>query len=390
MNTTPVPTRSRRFNLWWIFLLPALAAADEGARRPAQTWHVAPAPLGNDAHPGTAGRPFASLNKGAATATAGDTVWIQPGREERPSLPELIFQSGFEAGCEIVPSGASQHDLIGKDPAFSEKNDWVEDLEKRAGIKTFRFDYTGGDISQRFVRIIPEPGRPGNKVLWFWLNDSWKADGNAVKARVQADMYGIRDGFKELYQSVRVFLHEDFRAARTCPHPIHWCTISEFWNNYWWGGNKNGFRVTLGVGKPAAAESDLNFILDAQDPGMKQVWKADNTQVKVPIGKWFTMEYYFKEGDSRHGRFYLAITPEGEPRQVVFDVAGWTHNTKDPSPDGLTDYNPMKLYTSKELVAHVKAQGKTLQIYWDDFKLWRNRRPADLRPLAHPSRERGI
>jgi hypothetical protein len=49
--------------------------------------------------------------------------------------------------------------------------------------------------------------------------------------------------------------------------------------------------------------------------------------------------------------------------------------TKDPAPNGLTGYNPMKLYTSSALVSYVKSKGKTLQIYWDDFKLWKNKRP---------------
>ena len=35
----------------------------------------------------------------------------------------------------------------------------------------------------------------------------------------------------------------------------------------------------------------------------------------------------------------------------------------------------MKMYTSKEVVAFMKKQGKTLQMYWDDFKLWRNKQP---------------
>jgi len=60
---------------------------------------------------------------------------------------------------------------------------------------------------------------------------------------------------------------------------------------------------------------------------------------------------------------------------VVFDIHNFTHNTTDPSPNGVTGFNPMKLYTSKELVAHVKSKGKTLQVYWDDFKLWKNKRP---------------
>ncbi len=83
------------------------------------------------------------------------------------------------------------------------------------------------------------------------------------------------------------------------------------------------------------------------------------------------MEYYLKEGEKENGRFYMTITPDGEEKQVVFDVTHFTHNTSDPSPNGFTGWSPRKLYTSKEVIGFVKSKGKTLQIYWDDFKLWR-------------------
>ncbi len=96
------------------------------------------------------------------------------------------------------------------------------------------------------------------------------------------------------------------------------------------------------------------------------------------------MEIYYKEGDAQTGRVYLAITPDGKPRQVVFDVTGWTYCPTSPTPDGITDWNPLKLYTSKEVVRFVKGQEKTLQIYWDDFELWKNRRPTDSTPTPAP------
>lgn len=152
-------------------------------------------------------------------------------------------------------------------------------------------------------------------------------------------------------------------------------TISEFWNNEWWlPTEKYGFRVTLGIGKPTAEESDLYFILNAEDAGKKEVWQ-NNYKTKVPIGKWFTMEYYFKEGNKETGRFYMAITPDDGTKQVVYNIHNFTQNTFDPEPNGVTGYNPMKLYTSKELVAFMKANGKTLQVYWDDFKLWKDKKP---------------
>lgn len=292
---------------------------------------------------------------------------------------ELVFQSGFEGSCQVVSFGEINNKIIGKDNTLAEKNDWVNDLDSADRYNNIYFNYTGGDSTKRFAKIIPEPGHPNNKVLWYWLNDSWLASENQQKARVQLDFYGIKKGYKEFYQSVRVFLHDDFNTLKTYPHPINWLTLSEFWNNEWWvKTEKYGFRITLGIGK-AAAESDLYFILNAENAGQKEVWNARNenrNKVKVPIGKWFTMEYYYKEGDKENGRFYMAITPEGESKQVVFDVKNYTQNTTDPAPDGVTGYNPMKLYTSKEVVGFMRSQGKTLQVYWDDFKLWKNKRPG--------------
>jgi hypothetical protein len=226
--------------------------------------------------------------------------------------------------------------------------------------------------------VEPEPGNPSNHVLHYWLNEAWPASEGQIKARIQTNLYGIKGGYKEFYQSVRVFLTEDFNLLKSYPHPIPWCTISEFWNNEWWVKDEPyGFRVTLGVGKEVATNSDLHFILEAENAGQKLVWRAEPAagKIAVPIGKWFTMEYYFKEGNAATGRFYLAVTPDGQPKQVVYDVHNFTHGTTDPAPNGLTGYNPMKLYTSKDVVGFVKAQGKTLQVYWDDFKLWTNKQP---------------
>jgi hypothetical protein len=47
-------------------------------------------------------------------------------------------------------------------------------------------------------------------------------------------------------------------TVRSFPDKIHWLTIAEFWNNITWSQNVPfGFRITLGLGKPVASESDL-------------------------------------------------------------------------------------------------------------------------------------
>lgn len=298
-----------------------------------------------------------------------------------PDAPigELIFQSGFEPGSQVVAKG-SEADIVGVDRSLTDRSDWVNDLDNHPLVGNFSLQYQGGDATQRFAKIVAEPGNPANHVLHFWLNEP-NVEGK--KGRIQANLYG-NQGMKEFYQSVRIFLPADFHAVRTFPDKIHWLTLAEFWNNITWSQSvPYGFRITLGLGKPTATASDLFFILDGQDcqlfaDGSQKyttLWAETNQQVPVPIGKWFTMEYYYKEGNAENGRFYLTIEPEGDKKRVVFDLTCITHHTKDPAPDGVTDFNPIKLYTSKQLIDYLRSQGKTLQIYWDDFKLWKDRRP---------------
>jgi hypothetical protein len=291
---------------------------------------------------------------------------------------ELIFQTGFENDT-VIAKGADA-DIVGADKTLRDHNDWVKDLDNHPNIGNFNLQYQGGDSTMRFARIIPEPGHSNNHVLQFWLDEP-NVDGS--KGRIQGNLYG-NNGLKEFYQSVRIFLHDDFNTVRSFPKTVHWLTIVEFWNNITWSQTvPYRFRITLGLGKPVASVSDLYFIVDAEDCELysdgKQkystVWAETNRNVKVPVGKWFTMEYYYKEGDNQNGRFYMAITPENEERKLIFDIKKITHNTQDPNPDGVGDFNPLKLYTSKELIQYMKSNGKTLQMYWDDFKLWKNKRP---------------
>lgn len=296
----------------------------------------------------------------------------------------LLFQSGFEGTCCVTPNeqiselltpGFPTDHIVGIDTTLSEKNDWEVDLPRNMNDGLFLLEYTGGDSTQRCVRIVTDPVKSGNHVLMYALKDAWKASENQVKSRIQADIYGIKPGLKEFYQSVRLFVDKDFELLENYPDEIRWLTISEFWNNEWWiEGEQYGFRIGLGIGKLTAEKSELKFLLNAEDTGQVEVWRA-HTDVKVPIGQWFTLEYYFKEGDKESGRFWLAVTPDGKKKTVVFDVHNYTHNTSNPAPDGLTGYNPMKLYTSQELVSFMKDRGKELRIYWDDFKLWKNKRP---------------
>ena len=75
------------------------------------------------------------------------------------------------------------------------------------------------------------------------------------------------------------------------------------------------------------------------------------------------------------------LTQEGLTRgldeQIEMEqfLQGITHNTEDPAPDGIGHFNPIKLYTSKELINYMGSQNKTMEIYWDDLKIWKDKRP---------------
>ncbi len=293
---------------------------------------------------------------------------------------QLIFQSGFEPGSHLEQNRSESADIYGLDKSLSGHSEWTSDLDNYTNIGSFGIQYGVGDTLKRRADIISEPGNPANHVLRFRLKEPTV---NAGNGRIQANIYG-NNNLREFYQTERIFLSNDFNEVKKYPKIIHWLTIAEFWNNITWSQTvPYRFRITLGLGKQTEKEDNLHFILDAEDcqlfPDDKQkyttIWAEVNKDVSVPIGQWFTMEYYFKEGDNITGRFYMAITPAGGKKQVIFDVHKITHNTEDPKPDGVGDFNPMKLYTSRDLVEFMNSRGKVLQVYWDDFKLWKNKQP---------------
>ena len=99
------------------------------------------------------------------------------------------------------------------------------------------------------------------------------------------------------------------------------------------------------------------------------MWEFHNGEFVVPIEKWMTFDVHFKEGNAEDGRFVLSITPEGEKATVVHDITNFTHHPNDPAPDGLSHFNPFKLYTSDDLINYITNSGNLLNVYWDDFKL---------------------
>jgi hypothetical protein len=243
--------------------------------------------------------------------------------------------------------------------------------------------YEGGDPSERWARVVPDPTNGSNRLLQFMLKQANVRDaaGLAVKGRVQMNAYDTGNvRAREVRFTTRMYLSQDFLLLKALPQTFSWLTISEWWNNGGWTGQDFPFRVAVNITKPAAEPgAALRFTAHAQTLNREAnkwdttVWTETNGNIEVPIGQWVTLEYHFREGNGSEGRFYLALVSESGVRQVVFDVHGWTQHPDDPAPDGITHFNPLKLYTSKALVDAVRDAGGALQVFWDDlgFRLCR-------------------
>lgn len=301
------------------------------------------------------------------------------GEIDPPSMdadPNLIFQTGFEGSSKVVVTGTAHlEDIIGIDSTLSEPNDWQQDFDRHPNIGKFQLYYEGGDATQRTVKIIEDPTNAQNQILHFWLAEANVGPG--VKGRLQSDVYD-NNGLTEIYQSVRVFFHADFAALRSFPEEIYWLTIFELWNNPSWTNDPYPFRVSVDFDKPKAVETqDLTFNVHGQkkieDTGeWISIWEETDTQFSIPLGQWMTLELYIREGDRNNGQFMMSVTPENGVKQVLFDITNYTHHPDDPAPDGFSHFNPMKLYTAPEILNFMKSNDKALQVYWDDYKLWKD------------------
>ncbi len=314
---------------------------------------------------------------------------------------ELLFNTGFEGTTRLAPpagpyfhgSPDQYEDICGIDTNVPAPNDW-DQIAAHPVLGTLRIYYEGGDNTQRHAQIVPDEAQPENHVLRFWIGEPnviiQELSGPHPKARIQTELYG-NTGLRELYQSVRVRLHPDLALLKEYPDPFSWFTLAEFWNKPFWSEVSDDapipypFRMSLSLRKSIPGPVDaLYFAIESQmmvatPPHFKveQVWDHVNTNLAVPFGSWITIESYYREGNSETGRFFCAVTPENGPRVVLFDIHDWTHHPHNPLPDGLTHYNPIKVYTSAQIVEFLRAQGAALQLDWDDFALWQGRTPED-------------
>jgi hypothetical protein len=348
-----------------------------------------------------------SLFVGAALLTAViacenqpmvDLTVENPGKGSRVAnaTGTLLFQTNFDNSAMSTTADPQRPDITGSNITGSA---WTG---TEFGNK-FRFYYEDGNDTQRKAVITTDDGGSTNNILKYLISDVNVP--SLSKARIQADLYDFNNTstgqpYKEIYQSVRMKLHYssfnkillDNARLGAGYYSGDWITLFEFWNNDNWG-SAYPFRISVGLKKLEPARNKFVLYADGQDIDVATstwrhppLWETSVTAASnaITLGTWMTVEIYFKEGTAGNndGKFWLAVTPDGGTRQVICDYATGTkhiltQHPNDPAPNGLSHWNPMKLYTSAAIVNTVKggSNPQTLQVYWDDYRLWKDKQP---------------
>lgn len=309
--------------------------------------------------------------------------------DTQTELPNLVFQTGFEPESTVLTafgtSAPCTDDIVGDDLSVSDKGNWEDDLE--GGVfGRFLFCFGGGTPEQRGIEIIPEPGNPSNRVLRTWLaepgedvndNDEIACNRSGTKgdrkARVQA-VLKENPNLTGFTYTVRLKLGEGFQEIVDADSKIEWLTIAEFWNNA--PAEPYPFRITLNLVKEAIAGAPLHFGIKSDmqfngtaDKTWHLVWPEGKiTSIVAPLGQWITLFVTVLEGDATTGKVIVNATFEDGTQHQIVDLTGYTHSPEG-TPDGFASLNPIKVYTSGELMCALNDLGVVLEVFWDDFAI---------------------
>lgn len=237
--------------------------------------------------------------------------------------------------------------------------------------------YEDGNKSGRYAKVVADPAGGDNKVLHFWLNKAQiegQRSGNR-KGRIQLNMSGLR--FTEAYQRFRVYLHPDLAHYRSFKDHNSWFTIDEFWFGKK-GRHPHPFRITLGIIKEAGVGAPLVLGVSGEVAagGRKghgkwaSIWHDIGYGVELPVGEWIDVEIGYRQGDKKTGHFEVSIKRKNDPKMItVLSINDWTYNPKASKPVPLTAWNPLKLYTSSQIIDHIRNKGGVAQLYFDDLDI---------------------
>lgn len=288
--------------------------------------------------------------------------------------PEIIIRSGFETNTVITEQNPNHLDNIsGKDNTFLRPNDFELDLDNRYDISHAYINYGPQTAGTRKAQLIMDPTDSNNTVIRYRI-DQAHTEGNSgtPKGRIQQSIIFEPYRYYELAHTIKLYLPETLNPLKD-PHfeiPHDWFNLMEYWANPWNGDNR--YKITFDLYKNSTEPTTLRFAVGGVKPvngGNSPQWEYINTDYEVPLGQWIHLQLYYKQGvdDQQNGRFIVNLIQENGDLINLFDITEQMHNEEEYNPDGLSFFNPMKLYTSAETIYYINGRDGKVEVFWDDF-----------------------
>lgn len=304
------------------------------------------------------------------------------------TLPSFqpLFATGFEAdeavGCEgsAAAPTCGEASLAHSTLFFFDKQpttDWTQwDLRRAKWSLGVYYEVDAGPDA-RFVRMIDDPTQAGNRVLHLSVAEAVIPVDyrNHKKGRVQTQTV-LDPPTTELYSRQRIYVHPDL--GKLVDYPAS--------GDPWWiavviqemragspaRGDPYSFLMDV-VLTPDVTAKALRLNVTGRKAGRsgawETVWAASDPLTAVPVGQWLTLETAYRQGGCCSGRFAAVLWNEAGTQPLIsLEVTGWTYNPDAPGPVALNAWGGVqKLYTSDNVIQHIRSQGGVAQLYFDDF-----------------------
>ncbi|MFC1647146.1 hypothetical protein ACFL1A_02550 [Patescibacteria group bacterium] len=300
----------------------------------------------------------------------------------------LQFKSGFEGGTHIT----------GEPSITSSKDGWIEGID--SSVPTALGDWSklknngdeyldwlvqaAGWFQGGRMEIVQDPAGFSNKVLRLH-NTNVVGGVSRSSWELRQAVYWNNDGkpnrFDKQFYRFKIYIPSDITTVASYSRWSPWYMI---WESHAWAEeyfsdgektryaiylrkrpNSNHWYFSVQKSRPTGC-GGYNGPLDSDSCELYWDNQGVGQIIPVPFDQWFTFELFFKYSETG-GEWYVAITRNGEQREVVAHFQGQTKYDQK-----LHDQMMFKMYHNQ---IYTQELGETNQ-YYDDFEIWSDYPPG--------------
>lgn len=303
------------------------------------------------------------------------------------SVPVLQFSSGFEGTTHITGTVSTTTSQDG----WIEGNDGL--LGNWSALKIGNYSNLSwvhqayGWFQGGRMEIVADSTDAANHVLRL---RNTNAIGSASRSQWELNQVvfwnddGLLNQFMQQFYRYRMYIPSDITRTVSYSNHAPWYMI---WESHTWPQFAGGELTRHGIYLQKNGNSNVWYMNVIQErpegchyyegpgPDCVAYWdNQENHNISVPFDQWFTFEVFFKYS-STDGEFYVSITRDGQPRQVIAHYLGQTQWD-----NKLHDQMIIKMYHDS---AYLSTLSQTVQ-YYDDLEIWSDYPPGYFEPAPEP------